>query len=51
MTTALEMPKGVSFSPAVLTIRAKRTDIDAFSKCELDFNRSGERTQIPTHWK
>lgn len=41
--------KTVSFSPTVMTIRAKKSDIDAFSKGELDFARFHERTQIFTY--
>ena len=40
-----------SFSTTVVTIRTKKSDIDAFSKGELDFDRFHERTQIITHWK
>jgi hypothetical protein len=40
-----------SVSPSVMTIRAKKSDIDAFSKGELDFDRFRERTQIFTHWR
>ncbi|MHC4426846.1 MAG: hypothetical protein ACYSYV_12230 [Planctomycetota bacterium] len=32
-------------------IRAKETEIDAFSNGELDFNRFGERARILPHWK
>jgi hypothetical protein len=35
-------------SSAVLTIRVKKSDIDAFSKGELDFDKFRERTQILT---
>ncbi|MHC4461174.1 MAG: hypothetical protein ACYS30_07030 [Planctomycetota bacterium] len=37
-----------SLSSLVLTIRAKKSDIDAFSKGELDFDKFHERTQILT---
>jgi len=40
-----------SFSTTVVTIRTKKSDIDAFSKGELDFDQFHERTQIITHWK
>jgi hypothetical protein len=36
--------------PSVLTIRAKESDIDAFSKGELDFNKFYERTQLLANW-
>ncbi|MEA3226107.1 MAG: hypothetical protein U9Q07_09165 [Planctomycetota bacterium] len=36
--------------PSVLTIRAKKSDIDAFSKGELDFNKFYERTQLLANW-
>ncbi len=37
-----------SLSSLVLTIRVKKSDIDAFSKGELDFNQFRERIQILT---
>ena len=37
-------------APSVLTIRAKKSDIDAFSKGELDFNTFYERTQLLANW-
>ncbi|MBC8217749.1 MAG: hypothetical protein H8E73_04735 [Planctomycetes bacterium] len=37
-------------SALVLTIRAKKSDIDAFSKGELDFNKFYERTQLLANW-
>jgi len=40
-----------TFSTTVVTIRTKKSDIDAFSKGELDFDQFHERTQIITHWK
>ena len=43
--------KTSSFSTTVVTIRTKKSDIDAFSKGELDFDQFHERTQIITHWK
>jgi hypothetical protein len=43
--------KASSFSTTVVTIRTKKSDIDAFSKGELDFDQFHERTQIITHWK
>jgi hypothetical protein len=36
--------------PSVLTIRAKKSDIDAFSKDELDFNEFYKRTQLLATW-
>jgi len=36
--------------PSVLTIRAKKSDIDAFSKGELDFNEFYKRTQLLANW-
>ena len=36
------------FSPTVLTIRAKKSDIDAFSKGQLDFDQFRQRTQMLT---
>lgn len=36
--------------PTVLIIRAKKSDIDAFSKGELDFAGFYERTQFITNW-
>jgi len=35
-------------SPAVLVIRAKRSDIDAFSKGDLDYDQFGQKVQIFT---
>ncbi len=40
-----------SFAPTALTIRAKKSDIDAYSKGEMDFDKFHERVQIFTHWK
>jgi hypothetical protein len=40
-----------SFAPTALTIRAKKSDIDAYSKGELDFDKFHERVQIFSHWK
>lgn len=37
-----------SFSHAVLTIRAKKSDIDAFAKDDLDFDQFRQRTQMLT---
>ncbi len=37
-------------APSVLTIRAKKSDIDAFSNGELDFNKFYERTQLLANW-
>jgi hypothetical protein len=39
-----------SLPPSVLTIRAKKSDIDAFSKGELDFNKFYGRTQLLANW-
>jgi len=53
-TTATDSTKAnpfQSFVPTVLTIRAKKSDIDAYSKGELDFDKFQERIQIFTHWK
>lgn len=36
--------------PSVLTIRAKKSDIDAFSNGELNFTTFYERTQILANW-
>jgi hypothetical protein len=38
------------FPPSVLTIRAQKNDIDAFSKGELDFAGFYERTQLLANW-
>jgi len=40
-----------TFSTTVVTIRTKKSDINAFSKGELDFDQFREHTQIITHWK
>jgi len=37
-------------APSILTIRAKKSYIDAFSKGELDFNEFYERTQLLANW-
>ena len=50
-TTRTADAKTSSFSTTVVTIRTKKSDIDAFSKGELDFDQFHERTQIITHWK
>ena len=50
-TTRTAGTKTSSFSTTVVTIRTKKSDIDAFSKGELDFDQFHERTQIFTHWK
>jgi hypothetical protein len=47
-TKAVSFP---SFVPTALTIRAKKSDIDAYSKGELNFDKFQERIQIFTHWK
>ena len=42
--------KEMSFSPAtVLTIRAKKSDVDAFAKGELDFDKFRQKVQILTY--
>jgi hypothetical protein len=38
------------FPPSVLTIRAKKSEIDAFSKGELDFDAFYSRVQILANW-
>ena len=50
-TTRTAGAKTSSFSTTVVTIRTKKSDIDAFSKGELDFDQFHEQTQIFTHWK
>ncbi len=40
----------LSSPPSVLTIRAKKSDIDAFSKGELNFDKFYERTQLMANW-
>lgn len=37
------------YSPTVMTIRAKKADVDAFSKGELDFDKFRRKVQIFTH--
>lgn len=37
------------YSPTVMTIRAKKSDVDAFSKGELDFDKFRRKVQIFTH--
>ena len=39
-----------SIPPSVLTIRAKKSDIDAFSKDDLDFDAFYARTQLLANW-
>ncbi len=51
VTTRATGAKTSYFSTTVVTIRTKKSDIDAFSKGELDFDQFHERTQIITHWK
>ena len=36
----------VTFQPSILTIRAKKSDIDAFSKGELNLDQFTEKTQV-----
>jgi len=40
----------LSLPPSVLTIRAKKSDIDAFSNGELNFPTFYERTQVLANW-
>ncbi|NIP26848.1 MAG: hypothetical protein GWN67_21490 [Phycisphaerae bacterium] len=43
-------PSGIGISaPTVLTIRAKKSDVDAFSKGELDYDKFREKVQILTY--
>ena len=37
------------FSPTVLTIRVKKSDIDAFAAGELDFEQFRQKVQIFTY--
>ena len=39
-----------SIPPSVLTIRAKKSDIDAFSKGDMDFDAFYARTQLLANW-
>jgi hypothetical protein len=43
--------KIIPFARTVVNIRAKKADIDAYSKSELDFNKFHERVQIFTHYR
>ncbi len=43
-------PSGIGISaPTVLTIRAKKSDVDAFSKGDLDYDKFREKVQIFTY--
>jgi len=45
--TTRSVPGGIGMSaPTVLTIRAKKSDVDAFSKGELDYDKFREKVQI-----
>jgi len=48
ITVTPKMQEAESTSSTVLTIRVKKSDIDAFSKSELDFDQFQERVQILT---
>jgi hypothetical protein len=50
-TTKSVRAKTIHYVGTVVNIRAKKADIDAYSKGELDFDRFHERIQIFTHWK
>ena len=44
------VPGGIGISaPTVLTIRAKKSDVDAFSKGDLDYDKFREKVQILTY--
>jgi len=45
----IQVDKMGFFSPTVLTIRARKSDIDAFSKNELDFDQFSQKTQTLTY--
>lgn len=45
----VEVDKTGLFSPTVLNIRAKKSDIDAFSKGDLDFDQFRQKTQVLTY--
>lgn len=45
--TTRSVPGGIGITgPTVLTIRAKKSDVDAFSKGELDYDKFREKVQI-----
>ena len=47
--TTKSVPGGIGISaPTVLTIRAKKSDVDAFSKGDLDYDKFCEKVQILT---
>jgi len=41
--------KGMDFTPTVMTIRVKKSDVDAFSKDKLDFDKFRQKVQIFTY--
>lgn len=41
--------EGAGFSPAVMTIRAKKSDVDAFAQDRLDFDEFRQKVQIFTY--
>ncbi len=43
--------KKIPYAGTVVNIRAKKADIDAYSKGELDFDKFNEKIQIFTHYK
>lgn len=43
--------KKIPYAGTVVNIRAKKADIDAYSKGELDFDKFNEKVQIFTHYK
>ena len=48
--TTRSVPGGIGITgPTVLTIRAKKSDVDAFSKGELDYDKFREKVQILTY--
>jgi hypothetical protein len=46
ITTTLGGAETGTFPPTVLTIRAKKSDIDAFAKGQLDFDQFRQKTQL-----
>jgi len=47
VTKILQSPSDLGFSsPTVLTIRAKKSDIDAFAKGQLSFDQFSQKTQL-----
>ena len=52
LRTTRSMPtKIIPYVGTVVNIRAKKSDIDAYSKGGLDFDKFHERIQIFTHYK